>query len=729
MRLGINAERIAGGGKQKYIGRQSKGKMGIPDKKDAESPMAAEEGKPRSTEELTRRELNTAMLSGAIGLLSANPLRALSAIASQPIETSGAPNVRLVHQRAWKIGDADESTHVLGNGRMMVHECGPNIVYLRGPWISTPNLMTMTLVDPASISTVSSRERGTTIWHHQLFVGPDRAGEIIDVLENDKPCLRRILSSKTALILSIRGPRMVRHDGRTSDRAALVGQWPFGTSIFADFKSSHAFTVQVDFPDQARVEMRNVVLGSGARQSTFQNDLPHETLLHLPAGEFEVLIAAGSDLDECFRAADSAGAIQKEHSLSQSRLSWRSRLAQVKWTSETHEEDLPVEAVVDDVTTLLLGHQSIAGSVCAGQFYPLFYVRDQYGVSRALLAANLKTEAKAILTYYFAIWQKYGRIHNAQSDGPRHFFHRAENDDVELTGYCIVQAFDYLRATGDEEFIAAIFPMLLWALEVQQAQLFAHMLPFNGDETYVAGGIFPRTHLTDGSSEATLLYLAAADRILNWPTAQKLIPSGKLQQHRQTAEAVRSGYAGNFIVNGRVTVNRPRVPDRSLLPRFRYGVCLGQYDSNCLFLADTEIAEDGRYFCYSCYAQRTREMYEAKNYFIPSAALTSFLVHYDVLSDTVSTATVSDALGVFTNNGKFEWPRTTLPGYETAVVSLALAQLRHPRSVEFIRRTLDLRDSTGAWAEYYTEGKPQGCRARPWESALSLVALLRCVAK
>jgi hypothetical protein len=560
-------------------------------------------------------------------------------------------------------------------------------------------------------------------------VGTDRVGEIIDVLEDDKPCLRRIFSSKTQLILSIRGPRMVRHDGRTSDRAALVGQWPFGTSIFADFKSSHAFTVQVDFPDQARVEMRNQVPGPGAQQNKFQNDLWHETLLHVPAGECELLIATGSDLDECFAAADSTGALKKEQSLAQARRSWQSRLAQVKWTSEAHEEDLQVEAVVDDVTTLLLGHQSIAGSVCAGQFYPLFYVRDQYGVSRALLAANLKAEARAILAYYFAIWQRYGRIHNAQSDGPRHFFHRAENDGVELTGYCVVQAFDYLRATSDEEFIAKIFPMLLWALEVQQAQLFAHMLPFNGDETYVAGGMFPRTHLTDGSSEATLLYLAAADRILNWPITQKLISAGKLQQYRQTAEAVRSGYAANFIVNGRVTVNRPRVPHQSLLPRFRYGVCLGRYDSNCLFLADTEIAEDGRYFCYSCYAQRTREMYEAKNYFIPSAALTSFLVNYDVLSANMSTATVSDALGVFTSNRQFEWPGITLPGYETAVVSLALAQLRHPRLVEFIRRTLDLRDSTGAWAEYYTQGKPQGCRARPWESALSLVALLRCIAK
>jgi len=35
-----------------------------------------------------------------------------------------------------------------------------------------------------------------------------------------------------------------------------------------------------------------------------------------------------------------------------------------------------------------------------------------------------------------------------------------------------------------------------------------------------------------------------------------------------------------------------------------------------------------------------------------------------------------------------------------------------------------LRDSTGAWVEYYDKGKPQGCRCRPWESALSVTALL-----
>jgi hypothetical protein len=40
---------------------------------------------------------------------------------------------------------------------------------------------------------------------------------------------------------------------------------------------------------------------------------------------------------------------------------------------------------------------------------------------------------------------------------------------------------------------------------------------------------------------------------------------------------------------------------------------------------------------------------------------------------------------------------------------------------------LTLSDATGAWVEYYEHGEPQGCRCRPWESALSVVALLDAV--
>ena len=674
---------------------------------------------------ITRRELNAGIVSGAFTLLSSRAFGNTFTETSRPLRIEAeSPVVRLVHERVWNIGNKDESTQVLGNGRAMVHEMGPNIAYFRAPWISSPNLLTMTLIAPVNIRTISSREQGTTIWHHKLYLGPDPVGEIIDFLEDGEACLRRMISSGVELVFSLKGPRFVDFSGSYKEHGALLGQWPYGTDIFGDFKSSDPFTIQLVFPKQSRIQIRDNTMEAAYRRGLAVNTPLHETLLHLRAGYSEMWIAAGTSLQDCFNTTDLALTRPAQQSLLKTRQYWRSRLSVIRPPQPQPHTDVPVEPVIDDVATLLLGHQSHAGPICAGQIYPMFYVRDQYGDSRALLALNMTAEARAILAYYHQVWLGYGCIHNAQSDGPRHWFHKAENDDVELTGYLIIQAFDYLHATKDEAFIVEIFPMLEWALNAQEGQLFSAMLPFNGDETYVAGGIFPRTHLDDGASEATLLYLTAADRMLPWAAARNLWTADKIRRHRQTAATVKHNYTRNFVINDRLTVNHPRQPDLSVLPRFRYGVCLGRYDDNCLFLSETEIAEDGRYFCYSCYPQRTREMYEAKTYFIPSVALTSYLVGYSAAPPNVMSATLSNALAVFTKNGHFAWPNTTLPGYETAVVSLALSQRHHPRSPGFIHHMLELRDSTGAWVEYYTGISPEGCRCRPWESSLSLLALL-----
>jgi hypothetical protein len=683
------------------------------------------DGKQQKSGKITRRELNKGMVSSALALVTpkmfGSTLNAISQSSRIEIES---PSVRLVHERAWHIGDTDKSTQVLGNGHAMIHELGPNIVYFRAPWISTPSLLAMTLTGPSGIRTISSRERGTTIWHHKLYIGSQPVGVILDFLEDGEPCLRRVISSSVELTFSVKGPRFVDYSDRYKTHGALLGQWPYGTDIFGDFKSSDPFTIHLVFPKQSRIQNGGSTIQTASQRGPADNTSAQDTSLHLPAGESEMWIVAGSSVQTCFETTDRVLVNPARQSVTKTRQYWSSRLAAVKWTKQERETDVPVDEVVDDVATLILGHQSLAGPICAGQIYPLFYVRDQYGVSRALLALNMTSEAKAVLAYYYQIWLRYGRIHNAQSDGPRHWFHRAENDRVELTGYLIIQAFDYLKATKDDAFITEIFPMLEWALNAQESQLFSAMLPFNGDETYVAGEIFPRTHLDDGSSEATLLYLAAAGRMLPWAATRNLLSADKMQQHRQTVAAVQQNYSRNFVVSDRLVVNHSRQPEVSVLPRFRYGVCLGQYDANCLFLSNTEIAEDGRYFCYSCYPQRTRIPYEAKNYFIPSVALTSCLVGYSAAPPDVTSATLSDAVGVFTANGRFAWPEINLPGYETAVISFAMSQRRDPRSAEFIQRMLDLRDSTGAWVEYYIGTSPHGCRCRPWESSLSLLALL-----
>jgi hypothetical protein len=42
-----------------------------------------------------------------------------------PTVEGASSSLRLVHERAWHIGDTDESPHVLGNGLATLHEQGP----------------------------------------------------------------------------------------------------------------------------------------------------------------------------------------------------------------------------------------------------------------------------------------------------------------------------------------------------------------------------------------------------------------------------------------------------------------------------------------------------------------------------------------------------------------------------------------------------------------------------
>ncbi|HEV2269750.1 MAG TPA: hypothetical protein VGR92_09835 [Steroidobacteraceae bacterium] len=682
---------------------------------------------------VSRREVNAALMSSIVAAAVAPKIAGAGNSTGQGGAASAAPP--LVHERPWQLGDTDESTHVLGNGRAVVHEQGPNIIFFRAPWISSPNLLTLSLAGPDRIRTLSSREEGTNIWHHRLYVGADAVGEIVDFLEEGEPCFRRVISSRVELVFSLRSPRLVDYSERYPNRRSVLGQWPCGTYIYGDFRARDPFTVQLVLPPGVQIQSDAQAvqpkrwLDWRELQSHGWVDLPHHlTQLRVPPGDGEMLIAADADVSGCLEAIERAVARPTEQTLTVTRRAWRLRRAKAKWAGPDNDTSLPVESVIDDVATLLLGYRSQAGGFAAGPWFPLFYVRDQYGISRALLSLQMLDEARANLAYYHSVWMAHGRIHNAQTDGAQHWFHRAENDDVEITGYLIIQAFDYLAASRDDDFIAQILPMLEWALVAQERQLLGNMLPFNGDETYVAGGMFPRTHLDDGSSEATLLYLTAATRLLGWTAARKLWPAQKVLRHQQTLAAVRRDYARNFAASGTLAINNPKRRDLGPLPRFRYGVCLGQYDDNCLFLATTELAKDERYFCYSCYPKRTREVYEPRRYFIPSVALVSSLIGHTAVSKEVMTATLTAALGEFSHNGRFSWPQRRLPGYETAILSLALLERRHPRTHEFIDNMLTMRDSTGTWDEYYLGKTPQGTRCRPWESSLSLLALLDYVA-
>ncbi|MCX6227175.1 MAG: hypothetical protein NTV01_20905, partial [Bacteroidia bacterium] len=375
---------------------------------------------------------------------------------------------------------------------------------------------------------------------------------------------------------------------------------------------------------------------------------------------------------------------------------------------------------IDVVAVLLKTQQSIQGAVLAGYPYPLGYIRDQYGVSRGLLALGLNAEAKSILNFYWQIWKRYGFIHNAQAIGIDGIFHIHENDEVESPGYLILQAFDLVNVTHDVAFLDTIAPMLDWAFNSQKKWLVKDMLPFNGDETYVAGGMLPRSALNDGSAEATMLFVESGQKYLDWVGAKKRWTNEAIAENKALISRVKANFQDNFWHDGALWTNNPERAKLADLPRFRHGVCEAA-GKNCLMtkyqgIVWTERNDNDRYVCASCISEGLLPRAEPKAYNLLSVALAPFYMNYSIVPYDQLKPAVLEMVN------KKDEPRTV--GYDYGFLLAALNKLDRPESLTLFDKTLSVLDQTGAWAEYYLNDLPYGTRCRPWESAINLEALI-----
>ena len=94
---------------------------------------------------------------------------------------------------------------------------------------------------------------------------------------------------------------------------------------------------------------------------------------------------------------------------------------------------------MEDTALQIRAQQHKDGGVQAGHNYHLAYVRDQYGVARGLIAMGAWQEARKILEFYRTVFSRWGLIANAQAMGIDGIFHVHENDEVEITGYLLLQ--------------------------------------------------------------------------------------------------------------------------------------------------------------------------------------------------------------------------------------------------------------------------------------------------
>lgn len=289
------------------------------------------------------------------------------------------------------------------------------------------------------------------------------------------------------------------------------------------------------------------------------------------------------------------------------------------------------------------------------------------------------------------------------------------------------QATDWVAATGDDSLIERLQPMFEWAIDRQLDVLVDGALPFNGDETYVAGGMFPHARLCDHSAEATLLFCTSTRDFGNWATRRGRWAPCRRDQVLAALGGAEAAFARHFLVDGRLAANDPaRAP---LAPRFRNGGCERCGCSELGPSIGTELDANGRYQCAACISKGALPPSIPRRYRIASSALTPSFVGDGPLSSAAVEREVAAVAQLWSTTGRLpsqegEAGGRTV-GYDYGFLLLGMNRIGHPQAGALARCTLDLLDPTGCWVEYYADGKPQGTRCRPWESAINCLAILK----
>lgn len=374
----------------------------------------------------------------------------------------------------------------------------------------------------------------------------------------------------------------------------------------------------------------------------------------------------------------------------------------------------------------IMAQTSSDGGVLAGPNYHLGYIRDQYGVFRAYLALGMYDYARRIIDFYHDNFTAYGYLTNAMGLGVRGLFHRAENDEVEITSYVVLHAFDYLHATGDHSYMAKLFPMLLWCLREQLPYLSDGMLPFNCDETYF--GFLPRTAAGNGASEGTALFVKVCELMLDYIKSHPSVcqDEGLVASINEKFSGARERFRENFFQNGLQIANQPG--RKALQKRFVVGVC-----SCCrAYFGEVELTDTGVYACLECrMAGKYKNVFPCDTvYRLQSPALMPYYIGSGLVSRDDLAAAVENAVTEIKRSGDVP----TLPGsvrkigYDYGLLLYASHMLGGKDDRLLIDLILSVRDECSMWSEYYDLSSPAGTCCRPWESGINISALLYALA-
>jgi hypothetical protein len=340
---------------------------------------------------------------------------------------------------------------------------------------------------------------------------------------------------------------------------------------------------------------------------------------------------------------------------------------------------------------LVAACQAHSGGVMAQPYmYPMYYVRDQYGVIRLFLARGEYDRAWGILGFHLGMAALFGLQNaydtfDAPPDPTRWPRARGASDtpfkNAEVPSYMILEARDYLRATGDLGRIGSLYPQLAFNIRVQQPSSNG-LFPSPGDESYTnSEKTAPR--FREEMTDSSLLFIAAADFMSE--LAGKLGQSADRDEFASLAQRTRNA-----------TLDRLWLEDRK---HFAYARDVSDNPANI----DVRPALDP-------------------------------LLRWDWLGigepgDPVSQGCLNAVLQHLVDPVRVvPEVQTFTAGMDPGYLLYALARAQDSRMHDAARLVLEYASAQGTYSEYYSHENgaiiPFSANLRPWESGVNATALI-----
>ena len=603
-----------------------------------------------------------------------------------------------------------QSLHFIGNGRVAMAGEGADIVQLFAPCYSLPSIMTLRLAD-GSVTSHSYRIGGSAGYLTTLTAEGAEVGEITDYTHPTLPVFIRRLKLNRPVAFKLDSPfRTDNTDDLYGGRAlARLFEIPDGTPVFSKSKTDKETFCQL-------------LLSPNCTES--------EGIVTFPAGESHLLFLGGdhgelgtSSFANCMTLSESMLAADLGGIYTDFLAHWGNIFNSIRVDRSLLTTVPDADELLESVTAALVTQTSVEGGVIAGAFYHLAYGRDMYGVFRGYMALGLYEYARRMVAYMCDTYRKKGYMPNASGMGMS-CSHRHENDEVEQTGYYLLELLDYAEETGDMDFLRDRMDYACYLMTAQEKHLVKGMIPFNGDETYIAGGIFPRGGIDHGSMEATALYIGASTRLLDLSEAHGLLDRDEIAARRAPVTTALASFAENFTDGDTVYVNNPHRAALGDTPAYRHGVC-----HRCNLMTNLLRAPEGGYLCPACYGKAPAPV-TTQRFSTDCALWMAVFAGCELLPEATLQTALTRSVNAIRESGFGRANPNNTVGYEYGVILYTLSRLLPPADLPAYRDLLDeLIDDrvTGAvWTEYYRNGRPYAasCPYRPWESAINLCGIL-----